>query len=290
MELTRLISPVGLPLELALFSPASLEAWSIYLLLGLVVLLVYQQWRVVQLRKNAVKREELFRIVAENAADAIALVDVKGDRLYNSPAYEKMLGYTTEELAKTSSFEQIHPEDRMKVLEASREARRTGIGEKLEYRIKHKNGSWKTLESSASTIKNADGDVEKLVIINRDITQRKAVEEQLEQNSFQDHMTGLPNRRLFLDRLARSFARAKRTPDYKYAVLFIDIDGFKVFNESMGVAIGDLVITEMGRRIAACLRNDDTVARPKGKLPIADMLSLLGGDEYTVLLENITDP
>ena len=288
--LASLIAPRLNPTILALFSPASLEAWSIYLLIGLVALLAYQQWRVVQLRKNAVKREELFRIVAENAADMIALVDVKGRRLYNSPAYERMLGYTSEDLNKTSAFEQIHPEDRMKVLEASREARRTGVGSKLEYRIKHKNGTWKVLESTANTIKDANGDVDKLVIINRDITDRKIAEEQLEQNSFQDHMTGLPNRRLFLDRLERSFARAKRAPDYKYAVLFVDIDGFKAFNESMGAAIGDLVIAEMGRRIAACLRNDDTVARPKGKLPIADMLSLLGGDEFTVLLENIIDP
>jgi PAS domain S-box-containing protein len=219
----------------------------------LVALLAYQQWRVVQLRKNAVKREELFRIVAENAADMIALVDVKGHRLYNSPAYERMLGYTAEDLAKTSAFEQIHPEDRMKVLEASRDARRTGVGSELEYRIKRKNGMWKVLESTSNTIKNADGDVGKLVIINRDIPERKAAEEQLEQNSFQDQMTGLPNRRLYLDRLHRSFARAKRTPDYKYAALFVDIDGFKAFNESMGATVGDLVIVEMGRRIAACL-------------------------------------
>ena len=259
-------------------------------MVALVVLLAFQQWRVVQLRKNAVKREELFRIVAENAADMIALVDVKGHRLYNSPAYEKMLGYTSEELAKTSAFEQIHPEDRMKVLEASREARRTGIGQKLEYRIRHKNGSWKVLESTANTIKNANGVVEKLVIINRDITARKLEQEMLEQNSFEDHLTGLPNRRLFLDRLERCFARAQRTPEYQYAVLFVDIDGFKGFNESMGTQVGDMVISEMGRRLAACLRNDDTVARPRGKLPISDMLSRMGGDEFTVLLEGITDP
>src|SRR5215470_19855017 len=136
---------------LALFSPASLDAWSLYLVIVLIALLAYQQWRVAQLRKNAVKREELFRIVAENAADMIALVDVKGHRLYNSPAYARMLGYTSDDLAKTSAFEQIHPEDRMKVLEASRDARRTGVGSKLEYRIKHKNGTWKVLESTSST-------------------------------------------------------------------------------------------------------------------------------------------
>jgi len=256
----------------------------------LVVLLAYQQWRLYQLRKRSEQREELFRIVTENAEDMIALVSVKGHRLYNSPAYEKVLGYSTEELGKTSAFEQIHPEDRLRVLDASREARRTGVGEKLEYRIKHKNGTWRVLESTASVIKNEQGEVEKLVIVNRDVTARKLAEEALEHNSFYDALTSLPNRRLFLDRLQRSFSRAKRSPEYRYAVLFVDIDGFKIFNDTMGTATGDLVIKEIGRRLATCLRCDDTVARPKGKLPISDMLSRMAGDEFTLLLENISDP
>src|SRR5271165_5015205 len=110
----------------------------------------------------------------------IALVDVKGHRLYNSPAYEKVLGYSPEELGETSAFEQIHLDDRYKVLEAAREARNTGVGKSLQYRIRHKNGSWRILESTASTIKNEKGDVAKLVIVNRDITERKQAEEQLE--------------------------------------------------------------------------------------------------------------
>src|SRR5271154_1205971 len=89
----------------ALFSPAIVEQWSPYLSVALIVLLAYQQWRLHQLRKRTVQREELFRIVTENAADMIALVDVKGRRLYNSPAYEKVLGYSREELEKTSAFE-----------------------------------------------------------------------------------------------------------------------------------------------------------------------------------------
>src|SRR5690349_10087527 len=100
-------------LPVASFS-AILEEWSGVLFVVLVVLLVYQQWRLKQLRERAAKREELFRIVAENAADMIALVDVKGRRLYNSPAYEKVLGYSAEELANTTAFEQIHPDDRYK--------------------------------------------------------------------------------------------------------------------------------------------------------------------------------
>jgi PAS domain-containing protein len=84
---------VGLARSVALFSPAIIEQWSPYLSIALIGLLAYQQWRLYQLRKRTVQREELFRIVAENAADMIALVDVKGRRLYNSPAYEKVLGY-----------------------------------------------------------------------------------------------------------------------------------------------------------------------------------------------------
>src|SRR5580692_7669801 len=133
--------------SVALFLPAIIEQWSGYLSVALIVLLAYQQWRLFQLRKRTVQREELFRIVAENAADMIALVDVKGHRLYNSPAYEKVLGYTPEELGRTSAFEQIHPDDRFRVLEAAREARRTGVGQKIEYRIRHKDGRWRILES-----------------------------------------------------------------------------------------------------------------------------------------------
>ena len=278
-------------MSIALLLPVGLEAWSGGLLGALVILLGYQQWRLYESRQLAAKREELFRIVTENAADMIALVDVKGRRLYNSPAYKKILGYSAEELGKTSAFEQIHPEDRLKVLDASREARDTGVGKKLEYRIRHKDGRWLVLESTASTIRNKRGEVEKLVIVNRDITDRKKTEEQLEHNSFHDSLTGLPNRRLFLDHLEHAFLRAQRNPKFQYAVLFVDIDDFKAINDARGPAAGDQILVEIGHRLAACLRDKDTVARPKGALPISDaVLSRMGGDEFTVLLEDIEDP
>lgn len=276
---------------LATLSVADIESYSGWLVAVLVVLLSYQQWRLHQFRLQTAEREELFRIVAENAADMIALVDVKGRRLYNSPAYEKVLGYTQNDLAKTPIFEQIHPEDRFKVLEAGREARSSGEGQKLQYRMRHKDGTWRVLESSATTIKNVQGDVEKLVIVNRDITDRKRAEEQLERNSFRDSLTGLPNRHLFLDRLQHCFARAERNPNYQYAILLLDVDHFKEFNQSMGTGEGDKVILEIGRRLASCLRHNDTVSRPIGDQPIPDaVLSRMGGDEFTVLLEGIKDP
>jgi diguanylate cyclase (GGDEF)-like protein/PAS domain S-box-containing protein len=221
----------------------------------------------------------------------IALVDVKGHRLYNSPAYKRVLGYSAEELGGTSAFEQIHPDDRFKVLEAAREARATGVGKTIDYRIRHKDGSWRVLESIASTIRDQKGEVARLVIVNRDVTERKRAEELLEHNSYHDALTGLPNRKLFLDRLQRLFATAQRSPDRRYAVLFVDLDAFKVFNDTMGPAAGDRVLVEVGRRLESCFRSNDTVARPQHESLVSPtVLSRVGGDEFTILLEEVSDP
>ncbi|HLW81471.1 MAG TPA: PAS domain S-box protein [Candidatus Acidoferrales bacterium] len=146
-------------------------------LLGLVLLFdiytLYQQLQIHRIRREWMKREELFRLISENAADLIAVVDMHGNRVYNSFSYERVLGYSPEELKSSSSFEQIHPEDRERVKEAAEEARRSGIGQPMEYRFRHKDGTWRVLESTASVIRNSEGESEKIVIVNRDITERK---------------------------------------------------------------------------------------------------------------------
>lgn len=150
-------------------------------LLGLVLLfdvyVIFQQHQIHRFRLEMAKREELFRIISENAADMIALVDVSGQRLYNSASYERLLGYSLEELTRTSAYEQIHPDDRGKVRKAAEDTRSWGQGRPVEYRIRHKNGQWLTLESTASAVRDSQGNVEKLVVVNCDITERKQLED-----------------------------------------------------------------------------------------------------------------
>ena len=152
-------------------------------LVGLVFLFdlytIYQHLLIHRIRRQLVEREELFHLISENAADMIAVVDMDGKRIYNSLSYEKVLGYSPEELQASSAFEQIHPDDRERVKKAAEDARRSGIGKNLEYRLRHKNGAWLVLESTSSVIRNAKGEPEKLVIVNRDVTERKRAEEAL---------------------------------------------------------------------------------------------------------------
>src|SRR5260370_36233633 len=103
----------------------------------------------------------------------ICVVDMEGKRVFNSFSYEQVLGYSLEELQKSSSVEQIHPEDREKVTQAAEEARRTGVGKPLEYRIRHKDGTSRALESTASVIRDSKGDPGTLVIVNRYIMGRR---------------------------------------------------------------------------------------------------------------------
>jgi len=256
---------------------------------------IYQHLQLHRIRRQLAERDQLFQLISENAADMIALVDSDGRRLYNSPAYQKVLGYSPEELKATSSIEQIHPDDRPRVLKAAEKARLSGQGQRVEYRIRHKDGSWRTLESTACAIRNAGGQIDKLVIVNRDITERKQAEEMLAHNAFHDGLTNLPNRALFLDRLQHALTLSKRHSNYKFAVLLIDVDEFKIINDSLGHTAGDELLIQIGRRLKDSVRRADTVSRPRtSKVPRSanndDTLARLGGDEFTILLDDIRDP
>src|ERR1700689_3800371 len=154
-------------------------------LVGLVLLFdlytIYQQVQIYRIRHQLVEREELFRLISENAADMIAVVDPSGRRLYNSPAYARILGYSNEELESTSFFEQVHPDDRQVAEQAAKEATSGSEGRTIQYRMRHKDGSWHVIESGASAILNAQNQVEKLVIVNRDVSERRQLEEKFRQ-------------------------------------------------------------------------------------------------------------
>ncbi|PYV49035.1 MAG: response regulator receiver protein [Acidobacteria bacterium] len=231
---------------------------------------MYQHMQLQRVRRQLIERDELFQLITENAADMIAVVDAAGNRLYNSPAYEKVLGYSGAELSAGSSVDQIHPSDRERVLQAAANAR-----------------------STASPIQNGNGNMEKLVIVNRDITERKHAEEMLEHRALHDVLTELPNRALFVDRLQHSLIRARRHSDYKFVVLFIDIDGFKVFNDSLGHTAGDELLIQVAHRLTASFRETDTVSRSAPETntrSTAGGLARLGGDEFTALLDDISQP
>jgi len=256
---------------------------------------IYQHMQLHRIRRQLAERDQLFQLISENAADMIALVDGDGRRLYNSPAYLKVLGYSPEDLNTTSSVEQIHPGDRPRVLKAAEKARLSGQGERMEYRVRHKDGSWRTLESTASPIRNEKGQTDKLVIVNRDITERKRAEEMLAHNAFHDGLTNLPNRALFLDRLQQALTLSKRHANYKFAVLLIDVDEFKIINDSLGHAAGDDLLIQIGQRLKESVRRADTVSRPRtSDVPERpandDTLARLGGDEFCILLDDIRDP
>ncbi len=254
---------------------------------------IYQHFQLARIRRQLAERDQLFQLISENAADMIALVDSEGHRLYNSPAYQKVLGYSPEELMATSSVEFVHPDDRPRVLLAAEKARQSGQGERVEYRIRHKDGSWRTLESTACAIKNTKGVTDKLVIVNRDITERKRAEEMLVHNAFHDVLTGLPNRALYLDRVQHALTLSKRHPNYKFAVLLIDVDEFKVINDSLGHTAGDELLVQLGERLTGCVRRADLVSRPRingGSDTNDGTLARLGGDEFAILLDDIRDP
>jgi PAS domain S-box-containing protein len=256
---------------------------------------IYQHAQLQRVRRQLARRDRLFQVITENAADMIAVIDNNGDRIYNSPAYHKVLGYSQADLNGRPPFEQIHPDDRARVTQAAQKARLTGRGERLEYRVRHKDESWRVLESTASVIHGANGEVEGLVIVNRDITERKLAEETLAHNAFHDGLTNLANRALLLDRLGRALAVSRRHADFKFAVLFIDIDEFKLVNDSLGHAAGDTLLLQIAERLTSCLRRVDTVSRGQRDDNAESnfgesTLARPGGDEFLVLVEELCNP
>ncbi|ACC85009.1 EAL and GGDEF domain-containing protein [Nostoc punctiforme] len=197
------------------------------------------------------------------------------ETLYLNPAALKVYGYSVSEFFENSNlwFEVIHPEDQQQVHAAIQPLFLTEKQE-LEYRIVRPDGQVRWLLNRSHLIYNASGLPIRIDGIATDITERKLLEEKLVHNAFYDALTGLPNRILFIDRLEQAIAQMKHNPDDLFAVLFLDLDRFKVVNDSLGHLVGDQLLVTLAQRLQQCLQPDDTVAR-------------LGGDEFTILLSHI---
>ena len=211
--------------------------------------------------------------LVEHASDLVCVADDVGRVIYASPAVARVLNLSASELEGTPVFDLVHPDDREDLMGKMEEIVNTpGISPSLEARVAHADGGWRHMEVVTTNLLNNPA-VSGIVINARDITERVEVAAQLEEKAFHDELTGLPNRSLLLERLADALHRASRH-DRMVGVLFLDLDRFKVVNDSLGHSVGDELLSETARRLEQTIRPDDTVAR-------------LGGDEFVVVIGNM---
>jgi diguanylate cyclase (GGDEF)-like protein/PAS domain S-box-containing protein len=214
--------------------------------------------------------EERFRALVQHGSDLVSILDKDGTIRFESPSIEHILGYGVDDLIGVSALDLTHPDDGERVMAAvaSIHADRH-LREPVSYRFRHADGTWRWLESTGRLVDGAGG-IDGAVINSRDVTERMALEEQLEYQALHDDLTELPNRALLLDRLDQCVARSHRYHE-SIAVLFLDLDNFKLVNDSLGHAAGDDVLVLVAQRLRHAIREGDTVAR-------------FGGDEFVIVL------
>ena len=216
--------------------------------------------------------EQRLRRMLQHSTDIIAVLDLDLSIRYLSPGAERLLGVSPHHVFGTSWLDAVFPADRGKASELI-EASTSERPAQAEFRLLAGDGSHRYVDVVATRV--IEHDEPGFVLTCHDVTERRALEQQLSYQAFHDSLTGLANRALFRDRLEHAIARTARTAT-RFAVLFIDLDDFKDVNDSLGHAAGDAMLRQMTSRLADEVREEDTVAR-------------LGGDEFAILLESIDD-
>ncbi len=223
--------------------------------------------------------EERYALAARGSNDGLWDWSLSANVVHFSPRWKAMLGYEEGEIGDRPEewFDRIHDADRERVKEEIA-AHQKGLTPHFEseHRVLHKEGNFRWMLSRGVAVHDASGNALRMAGSQTDITEGKV----------SDPLTGLPNRLLFIDRVGRLIKHTKRRKDQLFAVLFMDLDGFKMINDSMGHLIGDQLLLGVANRLEKCLRSSDTVARLGETFTVAR----LGGDEFTVLLDDIKDP
>lgn len=223
--------------------------------------------------------EERYALSVHGANDGLWDWNLKTNQIYFSPRWKAMLGWTDPDISDQPQewFERVHPDD-IEWLQAEIAAHLEGATAHLEteHRVLHADGTYRWMLTRGLAVRDATGQASRMAGSQTDVTDRALATEKLLHDAFHDALTGLPNRALFMDRLSYAISLAKRRTHYLFAVLFLDLDRFKVINDSLGHMVGDQLLIAIARRLETCLRPGDTVAR-------------LGGDEFTVLLNAIED-
>ncbi|HLZ72127.1 MAG TPA: EAL domain-containing protein [Dehalococcoidia bacterium] len=244
------------------------------LLVGETLSWLTAQWR--RSQQAVIANEARLQHIVETSPDLIGVLDQRGCYTFANQAHETILGRPPRQLLGASPFAFLHPDElaevqerfsRRVVCDTAGSAPHSGI----TVRLRHTDGRYIWIEARTQTVFDPAGQAEGLLIIGRDITARVDLEERLRHQAFHDPLTGLPNRALFMDRLAQALSRGERRGTVT-AVLFLDLDRFKLINDSLGHEAGDALLVAVAERLRACLRPADTVAR-------------FGGDEFIVLLE-----
>jgi diguanylate cyclase (GGDEF)-like protein/PAS domain S-box-containing protein len=221
--------------------------------------------------------EERFHNAFDYAPIGMAMVTLDGRWLQVNHSLCQIVGYREEELIGERFQIITHPEDLDRFLqEVVNVMEGRARSSQIEKRYVNKNGEEIWAMVNISLIHDTESRPSSLVLQIQDITDRKRAEEQLLHDAYHDPLTGLPNRAWFMDQLGIALSRARRHPDSKFAVLFLDLDRFKIINDSLGHMYGDQLLVGIARRLRHCLRTEDMIAR-------------LGGDEFTVLISDIRD-
>jgi diguanylate cyclase (GGDEF)-like protein/PAS domain S-box-containing protein len=221
--------------------------------------------------------EERYALSARGANDGLWVWDLRDDDVYYSPRWKAMLGYDETEIGQSPEewLSRVHPDDVVLLRTAiQRHLRGETPHLESEHRMRCRDGEYRWMLSRGLAVRDAGGTPVRFAGSQTDVTERKLAVERLMHDAFHDALTGLPNRALFMDRLERAMEQQRRHPDAMFAVLFLDLDRFKVVNDSLGHVFGDELLVAVAERLAGMLRSSDTVAR-------------LGGDEFAMLIDGI---